>query len=1063
MEVIKTILFCFIILLFISRSFAQESGISFEHLDVDKSVTKNKITALYQDGMGYLWIGTRSGVYIYNGYNFKNYYSTNDTTSLSSNEIIFIYEERNGVIWVGTSAGLNKFDRKKHNFKRYFYTHIKNSCVNPRMVYSMSEDFEGNLFVNVNNQPYFYDRNKDRFIRLNKNENAGQFFVIDNSFCFISNGRIILTTNSKITGNITESGDYFSAGEKRTSINLEGLSLGGINTVFKDRNRDLWAGTIFGCIIKLKMNLLNQYSEKDIILKNEKKGKYKIFQLPYEKIKSLSGSITCIYEDRESNLWVGTDGAGLFLYNPEEDKFIRYLYNQWEPSGISNNKISSILEDKNGNLWIGTLGGGLNKVLKGKTSFVFTSLPSLPGSNTESKPDAANCFYEDENGILWIGSNLGLYKIDRKKSRKQFFFVPSDMHIPPKPVIRNITEDESGRLWVASFYDLFRFDKKNNKFYKFEGILPSKNIYKMILDMVKGKDCLWVGNDKLHRINLSDFSVKTFDIPFRDSLGKAISVKKILNDNDENLFIICGYTILRFNIKNEKFDFPGIIKRNLNGIDDQKNRNVYNLITLAKDNNGNIWTSDNLPGILKYNFNKDTSSSAFTGITFNNLLDVDIIHSILCDRLGNLWLSTRNSGIWKYNPNTALLTGFGEECGNTIDSYLLNGYKSKNGEMFFCTDGGFVSFFPDDIKKDSSIPPVILSAFKIGEKEINFENDISQITEVSVPFTANNFSFEFVCLDFSNPELNRYQYKLEGFDKDWVDAGTRHYAYYANISGGEYTFRVRTCNAYGVWNMDGLAIKVIIGTHPLQTVLAYIVYFFCLIGAVAGFIFYKNFKNKERIEQLKKYSSEILEIQERERRRIARGLHDSIIQNLFAIKLKFVYFENKLPEKLKPTSEEIKKALDETSQEVREISHNLHPVILDDLGLPEAINRLCREFTNRNGISIIYEQSEIPDNLKSDLQINIYRIIQEALANVEKHAEAKKVILSFQSYDSVMEFMIKDDGKGFDKNFSGTQAGEKVHFGLRNIRDRVDLLNGEINIDSQPLAGTRINIKIPVK
>jgi two-component system NarL family sensor kinase len=232
-------------------------------------------------------------------------------------------------------------------------------------------------------------------------------------------------------------------------------------------------------------------------------------------------------------------------------------------------------------------------------------------------------------------------------------------------------------------------------------------------------------------------------------------------------------------------------------------------------------------------------------------------------------------------------------------------------------------------------------------------------------------------------------------------------------------------------------------------------YLLLLLGIIFGYIRFRINKNQEKIIQIKKHSQDIVDLQDKERTRVARELHDSVIQLIISSKLKINSLESRIQEGLLEETKSIKDLLDTASTEIRRISHNLHPIILDDLGLVGGINSLCREFRQRAKININLECGDFPQHLPSEYKINIYRIIQEALNNIEKHSQASEADKFF------IRINIRDNGKGFKESISVSKEDKEVSFGLRNMRDRVNFLDGDIKIQSEPGHGVEINIEIP--
>ena len=215
--------------------------------------------------------------------------------------------------------------------------------------------------------------------------------------------------------------------------------------------------------------------------------------------------------------------------------------------------------------------------------------------------------------------------------------------------------------------------------------------------------------------------------------------------------------------------------------------------------------------------------------------------------------------------------------------------------------------------------------------------------------------------------------------------------------------------------------------------------------------------------ELSRFSRRTVQLQEEERRRVARELHDGVNQLLAVVGFGLESIEKKLlrrDERAVPEIDKTKELLDEVIQEVRNISYNLRPSVLDDLGLMAAVRSLCDEFANRTQIRVEMETAILPENIPKELEITVYRILQEALNNIEKHAEATLVKLHFAQENARIAIKINDNGKGFDVFLGGGESGGA---GLNNMKERAALVDGVLKLRSIPHSGTEVLLELPSK
>jgi signal transduction histidine kinase len=308
-------------------------------------------------------------------------------------------------------------------------------------------------------------------------------------------------------------------------------------------------------------------------------------------------------------------------------------------------------------------------------------------------------------------------------------------------------------------------------------------------------------------------------------------------------------------------------------------------------------------------------------------------------------------------------------------------------------------------------------------------------------------------LDFSNPARNQYQYKLEGIDKKWVDAGNKRTANYTNLPPGDYTFRVIGSNNDGIWNKEGISLKVTIlppwwGTWWFRALLILL-----FAGGIYGLFRYRL------MQQLRQREAEIrasLMAQEAERQRFSRELHDGIGANLSLLKMYLSSFgEADMPmAELKERSE---KLLAGSVDEIRRLIYDMDPRNLKKMGLVKAVDDMVGLVNLGNGLRVHFNAAHVPAHLPEPMEINLFRIVQELLQNAMKHSQAGNVwlYLDYHSNDK-MVLTYRDNGKGFDATADNTGNG------LLNIQNRVTLLKGEIHTASQEHKGVSVEIRLPV-
>lgn len=217
-------------------------------------------------------------------------------------------------------------------------------------------------------------------------------------------------------------------------------------------------------------------------------------------------------------------------------------------------------------------------------------------------------------------------------------------------------------------------------------------------------------------------------------------------------------------------------------------------------------------------------------------------------------------------------------------------------------------------------------------------------------------------------------------------------------------------------------------------------------------------------EALRQLTSRVIEAQETERKRISRELHDSIGQMLSSVKFRLhaAIERGAKQTEIAHTLHEVQMLLEKTLQEVRRISQNLRPSVLDDLGLAAAVRSLTEEFEKQTHIPVLLKLDELPERLPSEIELVLFRIIQEAMTNVQRHAQATQLVVTVDHRDGTLRVSIRDNGRGFDPPAMETKPGVERGLGLDSIEERAASIGGSVRIESLPGKGTDIIVQIPL-
>jgi ligand-binding sensor domain-containing protein/signal transduction histidine kinase len=961
-------------------------SLAFERLSLEQGLPQSTVNAVLQDKQGFLWVATQDGFCRYDGYSWLIYrHDPQNNASLTDNFIQALYEDAQGTIWIGTrTGGLNAYNRARGTFTAYRHStradalpsDLHNDLPSDN-VQAICDAGDGQLWIGTNNGLALFNPAQNgkctvfRADSLNATDSPAGLLYNDifalhqdrSGTLWIGTG-IGLCKYSPTTNTFTSCLQLEGA-DKRTSGGVKknnvGLTAYQISTLAGNRAGNIWIGSIkgLGKLDPLTMQMQAVYHSSNSSLPND--------------------DVRAILEDRQGRLWVGTNGGGVCVLNPSTGRGTVAAVEFGNARSLSNNFVAALYQDRQEILWIGTTGGGLNKFDPARS--VFTRYGVEPyKKNAGLSDNNAYAFYEDAGGILWIGTDLGLNRFDR--STRTFTAYTHNDNNPaslPHNTINALYEDHTGTFWVGTFGGgLTMFDRTSGRSVNFrhDPMRPtSLSSDRVTAIMEDAKGTLWIAT-YVGGVCSFDRRTKTFTqypatprfviCMYADRVGKLW-----LGTQSEGLVVFdpaTGTCIKRY--KNEPSNPRSISSNAIN--------------SLYEDAKGALWIAtsnglNKLPAV-------DVREQSFTVIREKNGLPNDVLYSVLPDGRGYLWLSS-NKGVARYAPSTGKVESYTTSDGLQSNEFNQGSYhRGRSGRMYFGGVNGFNEFFPDSIRRNIFVPPVVLTDFKKFNKSVTLDTSISQVSAISLDYTDNVFSFEFAALNFSLSEKNRYAFQLEGFDKDWVDAGSRREATYTNLEPRTYTFRVKASNNDGVWNEVGTSVQVVIHPPWWKTwwfrTLAIIA---AVVGALSWYrlrVYQVQARNlllerqvEERTHELRDRSEEI----ERQNRQLVELNKDkNEIMGIVAHDLK-----NPLSNIMM-----LAKLLDQESGHLSqaEIQEFAHDIQMGSTRMFELINNLL----NVNAI----EQGGIK---LQPVDFDLYGLVQMLVHDYHPSAEAKHIALHFEN------------------------------------------------------------------
>ena len=1027
--------------------------ITSENIKIEKGLSVNSVSCMIQDNIGFMWFGTWDGLNKFDGYKFTVYKANEfeKETELSNQFIHALFLDKDGNIWIGTEEGLNKFQPYKQSFTQYRHKPGDKTSLSNDSIWSICEDSNGNLWVGTQNGLNMMDKATGKFT---------QYFSDSNNENSISSNRVADIIEDK-QGFIWVATDFglnkFNFLNKKFTRYFknpkDNNSLPGdtINSVMQDKGGFIWIGTSNG-LCKLEVE----------------KGIYTRYQHSTKDPNSISSSnITDVIEDSKGVIWIGTSGAGVNLFDKKNNTFTFYKNNLNDVNSLSNNSISAIYEDKSGIIWISTE-KGVNKV--DRNSYKFVHYSYVENDKNSLNDNAVWAFNEDIAGNIWIGTDNGLNFLDRKTGIfKVYKSDPADENSISGNIIKAIITDKDGFGWIGTDgagVDIFKTSGTG----KYQKLNLKKNINdkKSLCDntvwcLHEDKDGeIWIGtNNGLNRYNKTTGEMKSYRQNNFNPYTISNNIINTIYEDKKGILWFGTYNGLnRFDKKTGKF----YAYKHITG--DSQSLSSNRVFGIFVDKSGTMWLGTLGGGLNK--FDKKTGKCKY--YTEKDGLSNNMVYCMLEDDDGNLWITT-NNGISKFNIASETFVNYDVKDGVQSSEFNQNAaLRTKDGEFFLGGMNGFNAFYPKDVKPNKYIPPIIITSFK-KFNEVQ-KTEIKDGDTITLSYRDNFFSFEFSALDYSNPSKNKYAYKLERYDKDWIycDAN-RRFADYTKVNPGTYRFRVKGSNCDGVWNDKGISITIII-TPPWYATWAFRIPFILFLIFIGWFLISRRFRQLRKKHDMEK---KVLEIEKQvfdlEQKALRLQMNPHFIFNSLNSIQSFI---------INNDSDKATLYLAKFAQLMRLILSNSRepfvPVKDEIKALIYYMDIENLRFDNKFDYKINVDP-DIDDDFIGIPPMVIQPYVENAILHgiIHKH-ERGKITIDLNLKSETLFCVVEDDGVGREKAMEiKNQSGLKHQSrGMIITKERLEILNkqvkGRISVNVVDLrdsngnpCGTRVEIIIPFK
>lgn len=811
-------------------------NIRFDYLTIEDDLSSGSIRAIVQDSTGFIWIGTTDGLNRYDGLSFRVFNQIpGDTNSLSNNFIYRLLVDRKGRLWAGTLDGLNFYDHKTERFLKIDLNRTAPDAPRKLEIFYIAADYDNNIWVATSYRAGIFK------VSVSENRNNYQFNCE------------FVPVYIKDWDSDPESKWFYSVFFNSPNEGWLGYT-NGIKRIFRNNKSHAWqmenASDNFDPAIKNSLipemlisdpagprSVLAMVANGTIYRISYAANKYHIKPFFYD---NKANEALCYMHDKSDNIWLATNGNGLLRHQYRktlqgEQIFFQqsYFHNSLQPGSLINNQVYALFEDRAGLIWAGT-DLGVSIYNPSKENFNTLSL----FSEGNEKPVSITALLTYKEWLIAGTDNSGLYlkNLQTQKTHRIQRYTNSETQLADN-IILSMLKDRNDNLWVGTVKGLSLLQK--NELQKkvsaagkevglnpaFTTLLPiagddSSLSRRMIFALMEDKSgIIWAGTSSglngIDPVSHKVFIKFNSNKPANHRISNGI-IRCLMQDASGNIWVGTedGLNFIHSKTK----DITIFLNQPRNPSSLSGNR----ISSLAQTPDSAIWVGTNGTGLNRF----DPLTNSFKHYTMANGLPNNVIYAIIDDRNGNLWLST-NNGLSRFNIRTETFTNYDVNDGLKSNAFNQgSAFRTADGEIFFGNINGINSFLPERITKNTYVPPIVITDFRIFDNSVfdgAYPDKFFSLTaqnKLVLNSNENFFSFEFAALNYINAKKNQYRYKLEGLNTDWINNGNRRYVSFTNMSPGDYVFNVTGSNNDGVWNPDGLKIMLTINPPWFKTIYA---------------------------------------------------------------------------------------------------------------------------------------------------------------------------------------------------------------------------------------------------
>jgi signal transduction histidine kinase/ligand-binding sensor domain-containing protein len=746
-----------------------------------------------------------------------------------------------------------------------------------------------------------------------------------------------------------------------------------------------------------------------------------------------AGDVRFLFRDRDRGLWAGTSSRGLLhIHDGVTDVYSK-------TDGLTSDDVSAVVEDREGTVWVATADG-----LDGFRESAVVSYSVKQGLSN----DRVTSVLASGDGSVWVGTFDGLNRLrnGRVTAYRDGF----------RGSIESLFEDSARRMWVSTATDVGRLTD--------DGLVPVKGLPGGTMRAIveDSHRSLWFAKPEvgLFRLVAGGFAVET--IP-RSAWRRPDFVSAMAADPAEDAVWLGFYGggIARVADGHVAATYGGDT-----GLAKDRVSSLY------FDSAGALWIATD--GGLSW-----MRDGRIATLTSANGLPCDAVGWVTEDATHALWLGMpcgvarilrSDADAWVAGTQHARddmpsvhPTLFDQSDGARIlvaaSYYTAPVARSSDGRLWFASHDGISVVDPGRLPVNKLPPPVTIEQVTADRRVYGAASGTGE--PLRLPPLVRDLQIDYTALSLVAPGRNRFRYRLEGYDRDWQDVGNRRQAFYTNLPPRDYRFRVIASNNSGVWNDTGAVLDFSVAPAYYQTT-----WFLALsFGVIATLVWAAHRGRLRMVEthqrEITALNERMMKAQEQERIRIAGELHDGVMQEMLAVTMMVGSVKRRIPgdSDARTTLDKMQQKLIQAGTDLRQLSHDLHPPLLQEAGLPKAVQSYCEQFSSASGIPVECHADDSVGELSRGAALALFRIVQEALGNAAKHAQASQITVQLTRADGTVTLSVADDGIGLDRSRLANGGG----LGLVMMRERASQLNGTFDVESAAGRGTTIKVTIPFR